>query len=139
MQRNPGAVGHVLADDVGADERHEEHQNAGERDEHPGDVGALRNSGAAGGIAAVSAVSAVAGEISAAGAFVGVNQLMISSVTIVLGTAFTPNCILRPAKLGGSGPRTSAVILRELTCDGSTHCGMKSSTAPGTLNSYGPR
>ena len=46
FQRNPGAVGHVFAaTDVGADKRHEEHQSPRERDEHSGDVGALRNPG----------------------------------------------------------------------------------------------
>src|SRR5271156_486913 len=79
LQRNPSAIGHVLAHDIRADERHEEHQNARERYEHPGDVGALRNPGCTGRIAAVTAIAPVAGETSATGTFVGRNQLDIFS------------------------------------------------------------
>src|ERR1700722_9522155 len=43
----PAAIGNIFANDVGADERHEEHQDAAEADGHSRDVSPLRNGAAA--------------------------------------------------------------------------------------------
>src|ERR1700735_181181 len=78
IERDPCAVGHVLADDVGADKRHEKHQYAAESNRHPGDVGALRYASGAERIfpivAAPAGISVVAGRRSAA-TFTGADQL----------------------------------------------------------------
>src|SRR5271169_3557677 len=108
LQRNPGAIGHVLAHDVGADERHEKHQNARKRYQHPGDVGALRNPGRTGRIAAVSPIAPADGETSAAGALVGMNQLNF------FGDDCTWHCVspklARSVANPGGQPRTAALF-----------------------------
>src|SRR6202041_2309022 len=62
----------------------------------------------------------------------------ISSVTIVPGIALLQR-LLGPWQILACGPGRLLHYFTRATCDGSTHCGMKSSAAPGTLNSYGPR
>src|SRR5271156_1984874 len=58
---NPGAVGHALADNVGADERHEEHQDAAEAHGHASYVSALRHAaGTGGGVPLLTAPTAIA-------------------------------------------------------------------------------
>src|SRR5277367_3678634 len=74
IERHPCAVGHVLADDVGADQRHEKHQDATERDRHSGDVGALRHTSGAGWtfpLVAASARVSVVSEGRSAATFAG--------------------------------------------------------------------
>src|SRR5580658_9294183 len=62
----------------------------------------------------------------------------ISSVTIVPGIALLQS-LLSSWQIPACGPGCLLHYFARVTCDGSTHCGMKSSAAPGTLNSYGPR
>ncbi len=73
VELHPGAVGHVLADNVGAHQRHEKHKNAAERDDHSGNVSALRHASGAGRtfpiVAASTEATVVTGRVPATALF----------------------------------------------------------------------
>ncbi len=125
LERLPHAVRHALAHDVGAHQRHEEHQDAAKRDDHPRHVCALWNESRAGGAAPLSATAAVAGGSSAA-AFSGINLL-------------DNFCDRRACHCIAPKLLQTLSYFARATCAGAKCCGTKSSFAPGTLNSYGPR
>src|SRR5580700_27443 len=124
-ERVPAAIRNILTHDVGADERHEEHQDTAEADGHSRDVSPLRNGAAAARSVTARATRTV---IRAAG--------RRAATPAVWRSNFYLDVVCDDAWHLNSGVDYS--FSRATSC-GVKFCGTKSSFTPGTLKSYGPR